>query len=386
MKISTKVYTSPDAYRLQLLSEDRLHAEVSMSIQSGHPFIINGAMGVGKTHALLAYLCSKRWREFCAGVVLFFYTHRQLDEIEARLTNSGLVIRRYPQRDAKRCGDRDAMMTTYESMHLPLLAKSEVCRTCPRQDGCPYRERSQPDWATGADVILAPEQLVGVFPGIIERWTASMNAASGTEKPLLVGFDEVKIADQGFYQTFTAQHLRNEVRAASGARCFDIANFLDALVLHPQQTSGLTIPAPTPHDVIRIQRRGFELFGSRYVSVLELAYAYARRPIWFEDGVYCVVRYPSLPPTTMFLGAFINPSFIERRMNVPTPRVLGDGSVVLHPDSQIINVASAVGFQKYWPSNKAAIINLAADFIARNHAAGRTTVVVGRKNSDEAHA
>jgi hypothetical protein len=383
MAISIKVHHSPEEYRRTELSVERYHAEVGMSIHSHHPFIVGGSMGVGKTHGLLAYLRSKLWRTLCAAVVLLYYTHRQLTEIEKALDGSGLVVRRYPPRDPERCGDNDAAMSYYESLRLPLLAKVEVCQTCPARKGCPYLERSKPSWARGADVILAPEQLLPVFPDVLQVWSTAVNIGSSVSKPLLVGFDEAKVADTGFYREFLVGDLDREAQAATSCQQYAVADFLDAVIRQPAATNGLIAPSLQPKDLIRLQRRGVERFDRQYRSVFDLAVDYTLRPVWHEAGTYCVARFPRLPATTVFIGAFLDPLLIARRMDVPMPRIMGDGSLVLHPASRLINVASAIGFQKFWPSNRMSITNFTADVVARNRAAGRSTVIIGRKDAED---
>ena len=376
-----RVYPSPEAFRTSAWSVERIHAEVTTSLLTGQPLMPNFSMGAGKTRGLIEYIKSGLWRSICAAVVLFYYTHRQMSEVERQLTGAGLMVRRYPPRDPDRCAENDEAMRFYETMKLPTLAKIEVCSRCPARDGCPYLERSEPEWAEGADVILAPEQILPVFPTVLDRW--SMNIAGGvrgSRKPLLVVFDEVKVADTGFYSTFTSGDLVQEMRAAEAGTFYDIADFLAALQKHPSTPAMWTRPTLESDDLVRLQRIGIRLFDKKYRPVLEQALHYAADPVWHERGIYCIANFPQLPATTMFLGAFLSAEYLARRCGVPVPRALVDGDLVLHPSSKVINIPSGLGIMKHWPNNRAAIINFVADVIAANHAAGKTTVVVGRKD------
>jgi hypothetical protein len=85
MSNTLHVYPSPEGYRKEMLSLDAIDMAVTNSLRLQSPLLLAIAMGVGKTFAIESYICSERWRDRCAGVIVFLNSHDQLDEVEERL-------------------------------------------------------------------------------------------------------------------------------------------------------------------------------------------------------------------------------------------------------------------------------------------------------------
>ncbi len=374
-----RIYPDPLPLRETILSENHIDALVAKAAAGGPPILLNPSMGAGKTISILGYLVSRRWASRCSGVLMFFNSHQQIGEIVRRLPDA-LPFSQYPPRDAQRCGRRAAEMTYWEKRGLPLIARIEVCRDCPARMGCTYFGRYSSSWARQSRLLIGPEQIVTANPSIIGKWTGIVQKSAKNLLPPLVIFDEAKLAEEGFYKRFIVAQVEQMAAAAMRAQLFAIVDLLEAVQRYPDQQPAWPVLDVTVKERLRLHRYGSELFGEEYRPCLDLLLQYVREPVWHEDGTYCTSAFPRLPLTTIFVGAFLDPGYLAERFRVPPPTPVCSGVVVLNPSTRVINVASSIGTRRYWKGRQREIINFAADCIAENVTAGKTTVVVGRKN------
>ena len=385
MKI--RVHDSADSIRGGILTPEAIHKNLQRSLAELLAALYCLSIGVGKTTAIVDYTESKLWQATCCAVFIFLHSHRQISELLLKygqqLERAGLVVRTYPRRDGTMCGPLDQEMTAYEKQGLTLLAKVDVCvKKCKHFMDCPYPKRTDPDWAKGADIILAPDALLAVRPDIISVWTESINGNKTQRLPPFAVFDDGKFLDKPRFTQFKAEHLAREVEIAGQSGFMEMAANLRAILNHPDRP--LFIPNPLrPNEMLAVQRAGYAKFTDTYRSVLRSAYDYPNMRAWYEHGVYCLRTGLYVPHTSAFLGAYLDPIYVKRRANINEPFVIGGGEIVRHPGTKVVNIKSNCGTQTSWKMkahNRASLVNLVANAIAHWYAQGRTTVVLGRAN------
>jgi hypothetical protein len=129
-----------------------------------------------------------------------------------------------------------------------------------------------------------------------------------------------------------------------------------------------------------VQEAGWHRFGGKYRSILPLSLAFYDRPLWEEDGVYATQLRPWLPPSTLFLGAFLQPPFLADRYGLwEEPRLITGAVRVRCPGTRILNLKSKAGCASYMDHNLRSFALLAADLIIKNIEQDLSTVLVGRK-------
>lgn len=434
-----RVHRNHMAFYAMFLALEVLKQHLQAGRQQRRPLHLKMPTGAGKTRALIEYVRSGAWKQHYTSVIIFVNSHHQVQELYKLLQGCGSAVGAYPQRGAGLCGDLDQQMVIYERMRLPTIAFKRVCEeVCPKCGECPFAARLSARWAESFDIIIAPEQLLTLVPGIARRWAKHIHERvtgvkcgandddddSDDFPPSLVILDEAKLLDKPFVRTFQKGDVEIELKAIEiairlnqqalgearatpledqkkqAARMSKFQRFQRQLahldMYFRWLISGSTKVRPafdyTSKDVeLFVQEVGADKVEG-YQSNLQLINRYRRSRAWNEGDAFAVRCTPVLPESFVTLGAYLDSRLVQHRLKCTYPIVVGDGELLRVPGTRIYNIRTTTMTVGNWEDNAEVNCSVFADVIVkqRQEAAGRSeepgagsVVLVSRKDSDE---
>lgn len=356
--------------------------------------LITLPVGVGKSEAMVKVIAHAltELREFDLVVVLL--PRRDiLDEIRRRLPPGidPVVLEPRPRR---RCGERDAFWLELESAGCGLLAKEELCGSCPRREGCTWPGQFGRDRLKGVGLILATQQHLVINPMFVQHLRLRTGAGR-----VLVLLDESDLL---------VKSTRRTIRRG------DLLGFIDAqeavIGANEQRDAcqeewvGLSRLIAQAHDADLSEGRWRfpQLDGGWAVDVMRAGRALAGSPLpflGFELGNFARSDPASRGRNATGDVEFSCPTDLGDRFMVfsgsiarglaryrldPDHRRPGLASPYEHvrfehPGSRWFNLGSIAGAEKYFPKNAPAILDFFAAKVAANIRAGKRTLLVAKK-------
>lgn len=339
--------------------------------------------GVGKTTGYVNLILSRFWiKRGFRQVVVALPTRKVLEEVRAKLADSGLVVEVYPSVDDPRdapCAPDNIVLKELLGRGLAVHAAVSICGRCPDQEECPFSNRHDRIRFHAAEVLLVCEAPLTKEPAFIWNICRSVPDPSSGEPPrVLTIIDEAVAVRTGFISTFSETDVIHERDLAVAVGDADLSAALDHLIQRPTHRWRGPIPDGTGEPA-RWQRLGNRLWDN-YVYRLPLMLAFLARPLWYEDGVYAVARFPRLPGPVMFFGASLTADLLRWRYGCPRVVDLLPGVIVRHPETRVVVLRSSAFTPSNWLGNASSIGAFIADLLLREAAAGRTACVLTRKD------
>lgn len=361
---------------LSVPSFENMVSECNKNIRSA---VLITPPGTGKTKGGTNYINSGKWRQFTDFVVWLAPSWDAAHEMKGQLDKS-LKIEMYPQRPND-CGEFEDEMKSFEKRGLGSISRIEFCPKCPNFPNCPYARYDSNTFGLNADVIIACDQRLEHNPRFILDLTEKRKSS---QNPLVM-IDEALSGNKGFVQTIEQIDIKNELAVvesllAKGQLPLSVANKLLPVLRFDPHTKD--IPSSIYPKIIKsvfkdVALEGITMFGAKYNPCLSKMANLPNEFCYWGDGKMVIQRRPWLPPTSIFLGAFLKADYLHRRYSLNSkPTVYGNDISCQHPDSKIIFIRSNQGFHTNFGKNKTAIIDFIADFIVRQISKGKRTVVL----------
>ena len=362
------IHDSRDVFEERLKPES-FHTMITGAMDARRALLLAISTGAGKTHNLRKYIVSGLWRQIFGVVVIALYTRDQIDEVAAELREEGVSVGVYPDIESAPCMPNNLVRDLVKQGQDLVLQRTE-CRHCSHKKTCRYIRRTKAATYAGYDVIIIPEQVLGLVPNIVQR-------LAKPRRPLLV-LDEVVSANARFLTTITAKDVEDDRLVAESLGLASLAAYLSDLgnVPFPEDVAFgkafFTMSVKGPHIV------------SGYRCHLREASNYARAAVrWHEGDVYAYQQLPVLPTGTIFMGAYLSPALLAFLFDIPEPLNPFAGEIVVHPQTRIYNLqTTAMAKGKRWQSLER-ICNLIADLYVQQRALGKRLVVLGSKGEIE---
>jgi hypothetical protein len=203
--------------------------------------------------------------------------------------------------------------------------------------------------------------------------------------------DEAVGAREGFIRTFTVNDVvaEREVAVHAGMSKRDATDVRQVfqVLQHLLDTPNRrwTGPMPRWQDVaMRWQRAGLRT-DRTYRFRLPLLLRYAANPLWYDPelSTYATTQFPWLPTPTIIAGACRDEAIIRWRYGAERVTSLLAGVTVRHPQTRYIALSSSIMTPSRWSGNRRSIAAFAADLLIRETLAGRTCVLVTRRNAPD---
>lgn len=377
-----RVVTDPAEIREKWLSPAAMLHYALKSRDTGRPVLIAVSMAAGKSMAIGHFLAAGVWRRDFDIVVVFVANRKQGHELVGKLTALDLKAELYPKITEIDCPHEKEIEALGRQV-CGRLARRQFCEGCPKRDSCRHLLRLKPKWAEKLEIAVVPEQLLGVVFAYVRMVMP--------DKRVLVINDEAQMCVQGFFASFSLNAVQRESDLAMDVGAFETAGLLARLLADPEADLAAHLTDKVDEEwkrrVIFWQEQGVEQFGSSYRFTLPviLDYVAARSWRWYENGQFRINRPPGLGDAQIFMGANLQPALLQQRYGTqPFFQVLRDVHLQ-NPETQLVNIKGPTGVGRRRKHYVRAIINLCADILARQHEAGGSTVLLGRKDQSDDH-
>lgn len=382
------------SFRARELSSRALLAAVVRDVR----VVIRVAVGVGKSFAVDALLRDPRTFARFDLVVYSAPTWNVLNERpivrgdEAPLIPH-VVLRPRPNED---CGPYSEAWEQLEARSCGAFGKATLCREC--QEGVPETERcfwpKQYSRLRGVGLIFTTEQnfLVNrsLLPFLIER--------TGAKRPLVI-LDEAKLLDANSelvvgrdaldrFQTLLSMMARGKTVPRDVARSW-IETLAALRSASSEELSSFRpdLPAWLHRHAYEIQAAGIRAYGDDfgYVGYDLGQFQWSRAgERWYDDeGALHFVARPYLQFHTILLSAHLTAEYAAHRLGADSIASPHEKTRFVHTQSRVVNLCSRVGALRNFKSNHKQILDTIAVLVARNVAAGRTTLLVSRLKAKE---
>lgn len=377
-----------DEHGLAGFRREHLAPEALLRLVDDHVHVLaRVAVGVGKSHAvdnLLEHppLFTRFDRVLYAAPTRSILAERRL----VRDPSGGPVVPLLLQpRPRALCGDLDAPWSEFERRGCATYARATLCQTCParRSGRCSWPD--QLDKMKQARLLLMPEQYL-----LTNRSLVPMLRALTNVHRTLVVLDEAKLLDASFEVAISNQDL-DQFRGV-----------LDALPPNPMVSrwrssierlrrrrdlqGRLDFSPALLRDGFKIQQAGIDHLGPRFRNIAyDLALLSTSRPDerWRDGRGFRFIGRPLLPCHVLALSATHTGAYAGDRLGSGTLVSPLEHFVFRHSGTQILNLRSRLGADRYFPGNHRQILDTIALLIARNIGRGVTTLLISRKKSKQ---
>lgn len=384
--------TGLDAFRRDELSPEAVLRHVERDVR----VLMRLGLGVGKSHAVDELLSSSATHDRFDLVVYAAPTWNIIKERRVVRTGASLVPYAVLEpRPVDRCGPYAERWSALEQRGCHALAKATLCRECnakKRDDPCPWP--GQIRRLEGVRLVFCTEQHLVLNRTLIQLLTAATGA-----RRVLVILDEAQIVDRPFEVAVTDDELRmfaEVVRRAtrpqgvpSGLAATWVRD-LEALRVAPSAdlpSARFSWSPKLNRFAHQIQKVGVDAFGPafRYVGYdLVLLKTSAARERWKDTArsVRFVAR-PWLGVHLLMLSAHLRAAYVAHRLGVTRVASPFEGVRFAHTGTRVVNLRSRLGADQFFVRNRKQILDTFAVLIARNVAAGCSTLLVSRLKSKE---
>ena len=391
---------------------------LSLAILGQGHLVVPLPTGVGKTRMFTNLILSRCWQSRFDRVFVIVPTRAVLNEIHrtllaatladhasSTLIDSGadddgsdhlpLIIVTYPSIDDPAdapCHPNHTELKGLITQGLGLHGQVTICQKCPLRKRCRFFRRSQKTMFRGAQVILITEATLLREPDMLRSLLPPMDD-DGIDPALrsLALLDEAVGAREGFIRTFTVDDVVAEREVARHAGLSkpnnvdvrQVFQVLQHLIDTPDRR--WTDQMPRWQDVaMRWQRAGLRT-DRTYRFRLPLLLRYAANPLWYdpERSSYATTQFPWLPTPTVIAGACRDEAIIRWRYGAERVTSLLSGVTVRHPQTRYVALSSSMMTPSRWSGNRRSIAAFAADLLIRETLAGRTCVLVTRRNAQD---
>lgn len=404
----------PTAIREGVLRPE--HVLSVATLGQGH-LVVPLPTGVGKTRMFTDLILSRCWQNRFDRVFVIVPTRAVLSEIHRTLTaampadhadttlideadddgsdRSPLTIVTYPSIDDPAdapCHPNHTELKGLITQGLGLHGQATICQKCDLRKRCRFFRRSKKIMFHGAQVILITEATLLREPDMLRSLLPPMDD-DGIDPATrsLALLDEAVGAREGFIRTFTVDDVVAEREVARHAgmskpRDTDVRQVFQVLQhLLDTPDRRWTGPMPRWQDVaMRWQRAGLRT-DRTYRFRLPLLLRYAANPLWYdpERSIYATTQFPWLPTPTIIAGACRDETIIRWRYGAERVTSLLAGVTVRHPQTRYVALSSSMMTPSRWSGNRRSIAAFAADLLICETLAGRTCVLVTRRNAPD---
>ena len=352
-------------------------------IEAGAITLINAPIGTGKSHLLddlLDYFLASA--AFDLIVVLAALTANLLERRLVRNPTPG--VRRLRPRPRADCGPLDPAWQAHERRGTTIYAKHLLCRSCPHFGGCFWPSQYGRN-LKGTKALFATHQHLLVS----SRFLLHLRSMTGAKRLLLL-LDEAHVLAAPFRTTLTPAVLERFVAAVRRADLPEDARRLwveRTILLAGATTIDLhspdwSFPLPPHGHALAIQEAG--LAGDpdfRWPGHDLYAFSRARPERRWRDhrGNIVFVRTPYLAERTAIFSASMPAEYVARQLGVPAVVAPFAAVECQHHNTRFFNLCSLLGAAARFRRNHPQILDLFAQLILRNVEAGRSTLLIARK-------
>ena len=362
--------------------------------QAGGRLLVTLPVGVGKTQYLIDIIRHTRAVDGPYDLVVVLVPRRDLLQEILQKLPPGLPHLVLEPRPRTRCGALDAPWREHEATNCGLLAREQLCRTCPRRQGCPWPGQYTGERLAGVGLVLATQQHLVLDPGFVGRLRQLTGA-----KRVLVLLDESDLLVRAARRAVGREDLLRFIAAQEAVLVGDETP--TRAMLRWLELSRLVAQAPT--DDLRgghwhfprvgvewgvgVQQAGRDLAGPKFRFPAFDLVSFARSDPMSRErtdaGDLQFACPPDLGDDFIVFSGTVTPELARYRLD-PDHRRPGlsspfEGHRFEHPGTRWFNVNSVAGAAKYFPRNSPAILDFFAGKIARNIRDGRRTLLVARK-------
>jgi hypothetical protein len=349
-------------------------------------------VGSGKTqwmHRIIAHALAEGLADL---VVVLAPRWDLLEEIRSGLatTEKPVLLRPRPR---QRCGPLNEAWLEYERAGCGVLGREQICKHCPRRQGCPWPGQYGKA-LRGRRLILAAQAHLQVNPGFLGH----LRRQTGAARPLLL-VDEADLLVRPVERTIGPEDMRRFVEAqqavggpgaaSSGEapRWLSLSRLFAAATTADLREGDWAFPRPGRAWALAVQRRGREMFGASFRFPGDDLAHFRNSDVASREGLADgTVRFatpPDLGERFIVFSASMAPGLARYRVDPdhrrPPPLSPFGGVEFSHPGTRWLNVAGLEATAKYFPGNASRIISLFGQLVARNVRSGKRTLLVARK-------
>jgi hypothetical protein len=356
--------------------------------------LITLPVGVGKSELLVKTVIHMRMVDRRYDLIVVLVPRWDiLREILRKLPSDLSHITLEP-RPRSRCGDLDAPWAQNEAAGCGLLARDELCRICPRREGCPWPGQYSKGRLDGAPLVFATQQHLSLNPGFV-GWLRHQTGAERVlvlldEADLLVQPTRRTIERETLEQFLDAQEavLRATERPTRAQRLWlDQSRLVAEAATADLQRGRWRFPRIGGDWALAVQRAGRDKGGPAFRFLAYDLDHFARSdPASRERTAGGDLQFAcptDLGDDFIIFSGTIARGLARYRLD-PDHRRPGlysplEGYCFSHPATRWYNIASIAGAAKYFVRNARAILYFFAVMIARNIGEGRRTLLVAKK-------
>ncbi len=349
----------------------------------GAPILLPEDPGTGKSW-LFEGLCTDREAHRRYRLIIHAVSRRDIRDEQPLVKRGRLpkplrgklsVLRGRPR---AKCGpDLDAEHRRHELAGTTQLAKRRVCGWCPKRTGCHYPEQLSEKQLKGTRVIVCTQAYWQAIPGFLQVVADKLHIELDR---ILLLLDEANLLGLKLRRHISHEDLRDELAVARAAGQLDYGEFIETFLDPASTLDTLQSPHLEREAVLGLQARGWSLHGGKYRHLYYELNDVASGAPWRTLAGIGYLRRPYLGGVDCVIGAAYVPVELARhRLADSRIRLISPARRLLHPETKIVNIRSSAGAACYFRKNAGSILWAAAQIIAREHTAGRRTVVVSRK-------
>lgn len=348
--------------------------------------------GVGKSHAAHGLVSIAEFINY-DFIIYIAPTRDLIDEFIA--SKAFIEFSEEPEEDVlileprprKLCGPLDAAWRVLEQQGCALTARDSLCNSCDQRDACPWVDRLHLDLNSIRMVVLT-EAYIGLQPKVIDQLIKSR----GAQRPLVI-IDEGTVFTTDMTRCITIGELEMFAEAIDAVLVSDSAaserrsklefwrDGLNDMVDH--RGSLLELPSFRSNYLfgcgLEIEAAGLKLFGSNFRNIARTLRGMDR--FWYHAGAFYFSPIILTGDADLIvLSPYLHQEVIEVRLGRRV-ELLDAPDVFRHSQTRFINIEDGAGSAKSMskPSEFGRIVDFYTALAARNHLAGRRTVLVARK-------
>lgn len=357
--------------------------------------LIRLGIGVGKSHGIDKLLSSRETYQRFDLVVYVAPAWNILNEREVAKDPAAcpVPVRTIRPRPVDKCGPFRDPWKRLEEQKCFAYGKATLCRDC--QAGVPDEDRcfwpTQLNEIDGVGLVLVTEQTLSLNPALL----TVLLQKTGAKRPLIL-LDEAQVLERSFEASIERApllHFRNVLSDPSltayarraAASWLDEINDLLECDTDGLRDGALELRPSFLRHAFEVQAAGLKLLGPefKYVAydLVALRWSPANERWKDTDGRIRFTSRPYLNRHLMIFTAGMTAGFVGHRLGCGSIASPFEHTFVRHSKTRVLNIRSSIGADRNFRRDPRKVLDAFAAIVLRNIAAGRTTVLVTRRDS-----
>ncbi|MBF0380578.1 MAG: DNA-binding response regulator [Magnetococcales bacterium] len=373
-----------------LLFRSHWTAKRILELNQKYPqMLINWGVGVGKSYNIDQVIKYAIEYDYFDLVIFFSPTRAIIDErIWIQNPPSQYRVINLRPRPVERCSPKlNQVWEPIEQNGMGLFGKQILCKLkCKVLDTC-YWPQQYGKSLESVNVIYATQTHIERnpwFPNQLIEWV-------GAKRPLVI------LDESNFIMAITKRHITiNAIdmfldtmehfthigNTETHQRWLYMLRLIRVASANDLRYAGWVFPTITIDWALAVQKKGYELFGSKFIFIAYQLQLFGYSPLESrgrDDN--CDIHFsvsPKIDANFIIYSGSINPEFAKHRLGIDFATPFIDYRFS-HPETRWYNISSSIGTKSSFPRNLPQILDFFAFLVAQRLEEGRRPLLVTKK-------